>query len=272
MNYAKYRFFTDPTPFSEEFLIVSDGMALEENDKFIVDRKGFNNNLIMIALSGEICVEQNGKSLTLHPNEGVIMELMSQHKYYGKKGVDVKFLWMHFRGKPCESLMKKLSGDRKLPFLFSDINVQKKLYSCFQIMNESKYEYKISAAIYEMTSNIAKIAYSENSDDFMDILNNYIEKNMFSDIDLDDFAKTMHLSKYYFCRYFKKQTNMTPMNYVSHKKIETSKKLLITSNDKIEAIASELGFTDRSHFSKAFKKQTGKTPSEFRKKYLTAYD
>ena len=268
MNYEKYHFFTEPSPFLEKFLIVSDGMGMQETDKFLIDRKNFNNNLIMITLKGELFVEQNDKILTLKSGEGVIMDLMTKHKYYVNKKTGAKFVWLHFRGKPCDSIMEKLSYDKKLPFLFSDNNMRQRIYNCFQTVSEEEYEYKISSIIYELVVNISKMAYSENSDNFLKKLNNYIEKNIFSDINLDDFAKSQHLSKYYFCRYFKGQTNMTPMNYVGMKKIEAAKMLLVTSNDKIDAISNELGFTDRSHFSKTFKKYTGKTPVEYRNEYL----
>ena len=266
MKHERYRFFTEPSAFSEEFLIVSDGMGTEDSNTLIIDRKNFNNNIVMIVLSGELHVEQNDKQLILRAGEGVLTNLMAKHKYYVPKGCNVNFIWLHFRGTPCISIMKKLASDNKLPFQFQDINMWKKIYKCFQIVRNGKYEYTLSGMIYDVILDISKIAYlsDENSNDFISIVNSYIEKNIFNDINLEDLSQKLHLSKYYFCRLFKKHTGMSPMNYVNIKKIEAAKKMLIMSNDKIESISNELNFTDRSHFSKTFKKYTGKTPVEFR--------
>jgi len=260
----------EPTAFSEEFLIVCDGLGMRETNDFIIDRRNFNNNLVMIVLKGELHVEQEGKHLILHSGEGVIMNLTVQHKYYTLPETGSKFVWMHFRGKPCETLMNKLYADEKLPFSFHDPNLWKKIYKCFQIITGERHEFTMSAMIYEIISEISEKAYSgnTNSDNFMENVNNYIEKNIFSDITLNDLAKNSHLSRFYFCRYFKNQTGISPMQYLTKKKIDAAKKILITGNDKIDVISNELGFTDRSHFSKSFKKYTGKSPAGYRKIYF----
>ena len=265
------QFFSTPSEFSEEFLIVCDGIGMRKAITFLIDRKNFNNNLVMITLKGELHVEQNGKQLILKDGEGVIMELRSQHKYYANPNIKTSFIWFHFRGKPCEAVMEKLEKDGQLPFWFKDTGEWKKIYRCLEIISEAKkYEYTVSSIIYDIILNISEKAYSdsENSDEFILNVNSYIEKNIFSDITLDDLAKSLHLSKYYFCRCFKAKLGMPPIQYVILKKIEAAKKILITSNDKIDSISNELCFTDRSHFSKAFKKYTGQSPGEYRKAYL----
>jgi AraC-like DNA-binding protein len=47
-----------------------------------------------------------------------------------------------------------------------------------------------------------------------------------------------------------------------------AKRLLVNGGTTISQIAYQLNFTDHSHFSKFFKKSTGQSPEEFRKKHL----
>jgi len=63
---------------------------------------------------------------------------------------------------------------------------------------------------------------------------------------------------------FKKTTGINISNYINNKRIEGAKDLLIETDAKIIDIAYHVGFDNLTHFHRQFKKQTGKTPSEYR--------
>ena len=81
---------------------------------------------------------------------------------------------------------------------------------------------------------------------------------------LDRIADAAGLSKYYLERVFKKATGLPPHTYVLMLRIEAAKKLLASSSMPIAEIAMELGFSDQSHFTNAFKRRTGFTPQAYR--------
>jgi YesN/AraC family two-component response regulator len=56
-------------------------------------------------------------------------------------------------------------------------------------------------------------------------------------------------------------------DYVNKWRIETAKPKIIANEDTVLNIALEVGFNARSSFYKVFKKETGKTPTEFRKSH-----
>lgn len=97
---------------------------------------------------------------------------------------------------------------------------------------------------------------------------NYVNQHISEDINVDDICKYLHISKYYFCRKFKKLTGMTIMQYILKTRITLSKDLLL-KNIPIGQIAAECGFSSESYFSRAFKTDTGKTPSQYRKENKT---
>ena len=63
---------------------------------------------------------------------------------------------------------------------------------------------------------------------------------------------------------FKKFTGKTPVAYVMERKIEFAKRLLVSGNETVKAIAKEIGFDDEYYFMKVFKRYTNMTPKNFR--------
>jgi AraC-like DNA-binding protein len=82
--------------------------------------------------------------------------------------------------------------------------------------------------------------------------------------DLDRFARTVGLSKYYLEKVFKKATGMSPYQYAIQLRVERAKQMLATSPKSIIDISMELGFFDQSHFTNAFKHFTGTSPLAYR--------
>ena len=81
---------------------------------------------------------------------------------------------------------------------------------------------------------------------------------------LDRIAAAAGLSMYYLERVFKRATGLPPHTYMLMLRIEAAKKLLASSSIPIAEIAMELGFSDQSHFTNAFKRRTGFTPQSYR--------
>ncbi|AOT72706.1 response regulator [Geosporobacter ferrireducens] len=98
----------------------------------------------------------------------------------------------------------------------------------------------------------------------LEIILNYIEKNYHKGITLEDVAKHVGLSPFYLSKLFKKQVGINFIEYVTKKKIEKAKDLLIHTNMPVINIALELGFHEPNYFSKVFKKVEGITPSQYR--------
>ena len=95
----------------------------------------------------------------------------------------------------------------------------------------------------------------------------FIESNLQSDLSLDLLAEKALVSKYHFCKVFKKHFEMSPLKFVAHKRIERARELLLSPDHNITDTAMEVGFHDTSSFSKLFRKMTGFTPMAYRSFY-----
>lgn len=94
----------------------------------------------------------------------------------------------------------------------------------------------------------------------------YIHGNYNEKPDVNEIAEVVHLSTAAFCRYFKKQTNMTFTDFVNQYRITQAKTLLLQDRT-ISETCYDVGFESLSYFNKLFKKINGENPSAFKRKY-----
>ena len=105
------------------------------------------------------------------------------------------------------------------------------------------------------------------SDDGMRSVIDYIERNLRRGISLEDVANHVNISTYYLSKIFKKEMGVNFITYVTDRKMDLAKEMLANTDIPVLNIALDLAYNEANYFSKAFKKKTGFTPSEYREKY-----
>ena len=95
----------------------------------------------------------------------------------------------------------------------------------------------------------------------------FIDSNYMNDIRLEDVAKHVCISSYYFSRIFKKIEGVNYIQYLTKVRMEKAKELILEGHCSIKEIAIDVGFMDQNYFSRAFKKYTRESPREFSLKY-----
>ncbi len=94
----------------------------------------------------------------------------------------------------------------------------------------------------------------------------YVNKNISLDINIDSICAAVNISKYYFCRQFKKHTGMTVMKYILKTRIVLAKIDLKKTNLSVSEISEKYGFSSVSYFSRVFKEEERCSPLQYRKK------
>ncbi len=98
---------------------------------------------------------------------------------------------------------------------------------------------------------------------------NYINKNVFEKIEIDDLVALTEWKKHHFIRTFTSYLNVTPYQYILKIKIDKAKSLISETNQPITEISQDLGFQSYSNFCIAFKKlNNDENPESFRKKAI----
>lgn len=96
----------------------------------------------------------------------------------------------------------------------------------------------------------------------------YIRKHFDDPVTLAELAEVAEMAPRYFCRAFATMTGKTPIAYLNYYRIEQAAERLLLSADPITEIAFSCGFNDAGYFTKAFTKQKGLSPSQFRKQNI----
>ncbi|WP_170958851.1 AraC family transcriptional regulator [Magnetospirillum sp. 15-1] len=96
----------------------------------------------------------------------------------------------------------------------------------------------------------------------------YIDDHLEDELSLADLATQAGLSPHHFGKAFKASFGQPPWRYVNERRILRAKEMLLNGGRSITEIALSLGFASHSHFTDAFRKTTGTTPSRFRQDYL----
>jgi len=93
----------------------------------------------------------------------------------------------------------------------------------------------------------------------------YIETKIGSKVTVAELAGTLTLSPSYFSRAFKRSFGLSPMTYVTVRRVERAKVLMMSSRDQLSSIAGTCGFADQAHLSKSFRRVVGVSPALWRR-------
>jgi AraC family transcriptional regulator len=93
----------------------------------------------------------------------------------------------------------------------------------------------------------------------------YIEEHLSEDVPLPALAELVGLSPYHFARAFKQSFGLPPHRYLTSRRIEKAKSLLAKPAVSVTQIGFDLGFSEVSSFTNAFRKHAGLSPTEYRR-------
>ena len=100
----------------------------------------------------------------------------------------------------------------------------------------------------------------------LDLLTGYINENFRDNLSLSDVAEYAHLSVPYLSTFFDKYFGMSFLTYYTNVRLHHAVAQLMSSDESIEKIALDNGFSDPRAFVSAFRKKYGTPPSVYRKK------
>ena len=93
----------------------------------------------------------------------------------------------------------------------------------------------------------------------------YIDDHFREAITLETLSSLVHLNKFYFAHSFTEETGISPIHFLTKKRIDESKHLLTNTDHTLSSISQIIGFSSPSYFSQSFRRITGVTPHAYRK-------
>lgn len=185
-----------------------------------------------------------------------------------------KMYWCHFTSNISFNHLFSLF---KLPFCLDAgdaskvISTFERLIHSFRMERGPAKSMRIQAALLDLISCYIEQAVQaapntppQISGNKLSAVLQYIDAHLDQELTVAELSGLVHHHPNYFIRFFKNHIGMTPMAFIYDRRLEKAKHLLTASDLSIGDIALATGFNDIFHFSKAFKRKIGVSPSEFR--------
>ncbi len=207
--------------------------------------------------SGKITYTHNGRQFVSEKGNAIILPKGATYRLYNNEGGEfplinfscAKDFTEEFITLPINSVESYLNDFERLKKYFISVGNRLRsigiLYDIFDRINrEAKADGILTPAIKKIHSDFCS-----------------------TDINNFSLAKTVNMSEIYFRRLFKEKYSTTPKQYILNMRINLAKQKLAQTNNSVNQISLDCGFSSVYHFCRAFKEKTGITPTEYRKNY-----
>jgi AraC family transcriptional regulator len=97
----------------------------------------------------------------------------------------------------------------------------------------------------------------------------FIDCHLHDTIRVERLSEIAGLSATYFYRTFRRSFGVSPHAYLTRRRIERARHLILTSNMQLSQIAQECGFNDQAHLCRNFREQVGMSPATWRRENKT---
>lgn len=121
------------------------------------------------------------------------------------------------------------------------------------------------AFLSEIVSRLNVNEVSGNDSDALRSIVSFCSKNYSQDLSLAMLEENLHLNKYYISHLFSSKLGLRFNDYINSLRISEACRQLLNSDESVTAICDRVGFNTLRTFNRAFMKQMGMSPSDYRK-------
>lgn len=118
---------------------------------------------------------------------------------------------------------------------------------------------------YNYVRKVGDNAPISDTDMEFDVISEYLRENINENITLEKLTKDLSINRNRLNEIFNTKTSMTCLNYLTKLRMELASILLVETDLRVGEICQRIGYDDSNYFTKTFKKEMGKTPTEYRK-------
>ena len=225
-------------------------------DDFIITNGCHTENVILIVLEGSFDFSLGGTSYHAEKNSVIYFE---KNAVFHRRVISpLKLIYVQFVSMPEQQSgpLEFKDACRKngtIQLLYKAINDNNE-FMCRHFLNDLYMQFCAEQQLSEK-------GYSRDVLEFMD----YVKKNYSKKISINKFSDGIFMSHTGFLLKFKRETGVTPVEYINSYRLKTASQLLFDSKLSISRIAELCGYENLYYFSNAFKKKYSLSPTQYRK-------
>jgi AraC-like DNA-binding protein len=235
---------------------------------------GSAENILIYCIDGEGWIKIDNKTQIIKKNEYIIITANTPHSYGSNSQDPWSIYWIHFSGSKAPLFISYPNQKIEIN-LASNSRFKDRILLFEEIYNNLEMGYSMdnleyaNICLWHMLGSLRYLSqfrkineYNQHDKIAMSI--RLMRNNMSRKLSLEDLADHCGLSVSQFCLLFKKKTTRTPLDYLTHLKMQQAARLLDFSDLRVGEIADQTGYTDPFYFSRVFSKIMGLSPKEYR--------
>ena len=277
-KYGTYGFLNNGSLADEPLLLLDFGLELRQNEKYDFDNsdRDYAGYLFQYTLQGYGVFEADGKKTLLTPGTAFFARIPENSRYYLPENEPDhywEYLYIHLSGAAAEPFFRRIQENYGscFPLPMDSFPIQLWLNFHQDIVNgrqlrryeggELGYRF-LSSLLRTLESPADPVPSSKITESIQ-----YIKEHFSERLSIEDLAMQIGFSTAYFTRLFTRETGTSPMAFLTEQRLSHSVFLLLNTTMTIEEIAAGCGFSCGNYFCKVFKKASGLSPAEYRRRY-----
>ena len=234
--------------------------------------------LIHYIISGTGYYRTGKRTYELHAGDSFLVYPNTEVLYYAAEQDPWEYAWVGFTGSDASMILKATDFSPEKPLIPSTPlgdDIHRQILHIYDARgNEFEHAVEMTGRLYTM---LAMFMHGATHTTEQNSANSYVQKgieyissNYSYAITVEDIADYVGISRSHLFRSFQNYVRKSPKEYLTEYRIKQACHLLKETSLSVSAIAYSVGFANNLYFSKAFKKQKGIGPSEYRKKHMPA--
>ncbi|GJM65056.1 AraC family transcriptional regulator [Persicobacter diffluens] len=261
--------------FKGSLYITDIGYFPTAQDHFRSRKDGCPQYILMYCIKGTGWVEINHQRTQIIENQYFVIPPNTPHQYGADEHNPWSLYWVHFSGKNAAYYTAALDKARSISTsevdrikdrleIFDEIIANLEMGFSENTIGYCNILFGYFLATFKYLEQFRHIRTSKAGDMIGQSII-YMKNNMKHKISLDELAENARLSPSYYSSEFKRKTGKTPIDYLTHLRIQEACQLLDHTSLRIKEISNKVGFDDPFYFSRVYKNVMGLSPKEYRK-------
>ncbi len=238
-----------------------------------VQRNLFSSYLLIVMLTGSLAWHTRHSRGVARAGQVLLLDCNAPHSYAAQG--KCSFTFVHFAGAQSQVLYEEIERTGGNLISMPDPNALHEsigeMLSCMRSERRLN-EGQASAMIYDMLMKLLEHSGASGAggigNPVVDRAIAYIQTHLTEKLTVDEIAASTGYSASYFSHMFAEETGMSPYQFVVKSRVEQAQQLLKTTRMTIQEIAFQCGFNSAANFCYTFRRMTGTSPQEYRKRPL----
>lgn len=220
-------------------------------------------------LSGRGKIFLSGKWHALQAGDVYIIGKNDERLYYSDEKEPLYKLWVSFSSEYIDSMMQSYGVSSGVYAADVEKNFREIRALAEADISQREKILILAENVHKIIMAVSDFSVSKNTNLFVAI-ENALSESVYTKSTLDEIAESLFISKSNLIRVFKKNTGITPYQFLLDEKIRIAKALLSTTAMKVKTISDKLSFSDEHYFSHLFKEKVGMSPLKYKASKLGA--